>query len=91
MKVALNAMIILSIGYHHVRSCHNPVQKPTSAIKIGQEISSKVNDPAIWPANVDVRKTVKKAEKSFELLLGFRMFFEAIDCGGEIKTRKPII
>ncbi|MDI6904914.1 MAG: hypothetical protein QMD13_05440 [Candidatus Bathyarchaeia archaeon] len=66
MKVAINAIIIRSIGYNHVRSCHNPVQKLTSSMKIGQEISSKVKEPAIWPANVDVKETVKKASKSLE-------------------------
>jgi hypothetical protein len=91
MKVAIDVMIILSTGYNHVRRCHKPVQKSTLAEKIGQEISSKTKEPAIWPANVDVRKTVKKADNSFEFLLWFRMFFEAMDCRGEIKTRKPVI
>jgi hypothetical protein len=91
MKVAINAMIIRSIGYNHATICHVAVQASMLAMKTGQEISSKVNDPAIWPANVDVRKTMKKEDNSFELLLGFRMFFEAADCRGEIKTRKPVI
>lgn len=91
MKVAVNAMIIRSTGYNHASSFHNDAQELTSAMKIGQEMISKTKDPAIWPANVDVRKIMKKLRNNSELLLDFRMFFEKMDCLGKIKTRKPII
>jgi len=34
---------------------------------------------------------MKKADENFEVLLGFHMLFEATDCRGETRTRKPVI
>lgn len=61
-----------------------------SAMKIGHARTSDVKEPAIWPAKVDVREVMKKAERSLELLWELRLF-AATDCIGEIRTRKPAI
>jgi len=52
-----------------VRTCHATAQALTSAMKTGQEINSKVREPAIWPANVDVNEKMKKEKISLELSL----------------------
>jgi len=38
-------------------------------MKTGQEINSKIREPAIWPANVDVNEKMKKEKISLELFL----------------------
>jgi hypothetical protein len=57
----------------------------------GLEKISNVKEPAICPISVEFRKTMKKPNKYFELLLNFLMPSKALDCNGEIKIRKPRI
>ena len=57
---------------------------------LGQKTTSKTRDPAIWLANVDVKKVMKKADKDFGLLSELR-FLVAVDCKGERRIRKPTI
>ena len=58
---------------------------------MGQERTSKVKEPAIWPARVDVKAVTKKAGTSLASLFEFHVFLTATDCNGEIRIMKPII
>lgn len=66
------------------------LQPLKSAMKMGQEISSKVREPAICPAKVEVKDVTKTAKVSMEPFAVLR-FFRAVDCSGEARIRKPTI
>lgn len=54
-RAAAKAMIIRSIGYRKVMTCQVAIQESALAVRI-----SRVRDPAIWPASVEVREVMKK-------------------------------
>lgn len=69
--------------------CQFSLQAFASAKKIGHEITSYVNEPAICPAMVDVRQIVNCAGKSLAFV-EFRLRI-AIDCNGDTKIRNTAI
>lgn len=54
-SAAAKAMITRSIGYRKVMTCHVPIQLSALAVR-----ASRVREPAIWPASVEVREVMKK-------------------------------
>jgi hypothetical protein len=55
INAAARAIIVLSTGYRKVMSCQVPFQTSGPAVR-----ASRVNEPAIWPASVEVREVMKK-------------------------------
>lgn len=53
----------------NVTACQFAFQAFKSARRIGQEVASKVREPAIWPAKVEIKDSVKKAGAEFGLPL----------------------